>query len=297
MTEKPVDLLRRWVERQAGGSAAWYAGAVDGMASERDLHIVLGFAPRRLGKADLSLDDSDLAAANTAYPGWDPSAWSIDGAARVAALLSFKGQRPFADIFKDLRRTSDVAEMIALYRGLPLYPEPESLHFECGEGLRSNLKPVFEAIAHDNPFPRDHFDQHRWNHMILKALFVGSTLNPIVGLDDRANPELARILLDYADERRAAERSITPELWRCVGPFADDRAMRDMKAAFTGGGFGARGAALALTASTASGAAEIIAGSPEAAAIADGSLTWASLTAEMAEVEKTPALPNQEAVR
>jgi PAS domain S-box-containing protein len=37
--------------------------------------------------------------------------------------------------------------MIALYRGLPLYPDPESLHFECGEGLRSNLKPVFEAIA------------------------------------------------------------------------------------------------------------------------------------------------------
>lgn len=297
MTEKPVDLLRGWVERQTGTSRGWYAEAVDAMASERDLHIVLGLAPRRLGKADLTLDEADLAAADAAYPGWNPSGWSVDGAARVAALLAFKGQRPFADIFKDLRRTSDVAEMIALYRGLPLYPDPESLDFECGEGLRSNLKPVFEAIAHDNPFPRDHFDLHRWNHMILKALFVGSTLNPIVGLDARANPELARILLDYADERRAAERSITPELWRCVGPFADERAMQDMKAAFEGGGFGAQGAALALTTSTAPGAAGIIAGSPEAASIADGSLTWASLTAEMAEVEKTPALPNQEAVR
>ena len=133
--------------------------------------------------------------------------------------------------------------------------------------------------------------------MILKALFVGSTLNPIVGLDARANPELARILLDYADERRAAERPITPELWRCVGPFADERAMQDMKAAFDAGGFGAKGVALALTNSTASGAAGIIAGSPQAAFIADGSLTWASLTAEMAEVEMTPALPNQEAVR
>ena len=297
MTERPVDLLRGWVQRQAGDPAAWYTEAVDGMASERDLHIVLGFAPRRLGKVDLSLNDADLAAADAAYPGWNPSGWSIDGAARVAALLSFRGQRPFADIFKDLRRTSDVAEMIALYRGLPLYPEPESLHFECGEGLRSNLKPVFEAIAHDNPFPRDHFDQHRWNHMILKALFVGSTLNPIVGLYERANPELARILLDYADERRAAERPITPELWRCVGPFADDRAIRDMRTAFEGGGFGAKGVALAVTASTVPGAAEIAAGSPEAAAVADGSLTWASLTAEMVMVEKTPALPNQEAVR
>ena len=221
MAEAPVDLLRGWVARQADDAAGWYAEAIDGMTTERDLHIVLGYAPRRLGKADLALSDTDLLAAGAAYPGWNPSGWSIDGAARVAALLAFRGQRPFAEIFKDLRRTSDVAEMIALYRGLPLYPDPESLHFEVGEGLRSNLKPVFEAIAHNNPFPRDHFDDHRWNHMILKALFVGSNLAPIIGLDDRANPELARILLDYAAERGAAGREITPELWRPVVPFAD----------------------------------------------------------------------------
>ena len=221
MAEAPVDLLKRWVARQAGDAADWYTEAVDAMAAERDLHIVLGLAPRRLGKADLDLTTQDLADADAAYRGWNPSGWSVDGAARVAALLAFKGQRPFAEIFKDLRRTSDVAEMIALYRGLPLYPEPESLHFEVGEGLRSNLKPVFEAIAHNNPFPRDHFDDHRWNHMILKALFVGSELAPILGLDDRANPELARILLDYAGERSAAGREITPELWRPVVPFSD----------------------------------------------------------------------------
>ena len=57
--------------------------------------------------------------------------------------------------------------------------------------------------------------------MILKALFVGSTLAPILGLDARANPELARILLDYAAERGAAGREITPELWRPVVPFSD----------------------------------------------------------------------------
>ncbi len=228
MAENPVDLLRNWVLCQASDQGEWFAEAVDAMASERDLHIVLGLAPRRLGKADLSLTDGDLSAAPAAYPGWNPSGWSVDGAARVAALLSFKGQRPFADIFKDLRRTSDVAEMIALYRGLPLYPDPETLHFECGEGLRSNLKPVFEAIAHNNPFPRDHFDDHRWNHMILKALFVGSELAPITGLDERANPELARILIDYANERWAAGRPVTPELWRPVRPFVNDPGIKAM---------------------------------------------------------------------
>lgn len=298
MAEQPLDLLRAWVLRQAGDAADWFVSAMDAMATERDLHIVLGLAPRRLGKADLDLTADDLAAAEAAYPGWNPSGWSIDGAARVAALLAFKGQRPFADIFKDLRRTSDVAEMIALYRGLPLYPKPEALHFECGEGLRSNLKPVFEAIAHDNPFPRDHFDEHRWNHMILKALFVGSELAPITGLDARANPELARILRDYAHERWAAERPVSPELWRCVGPFADDaQAISDLTRAWNEGGESRKAAALALDASPAPAAHAQIAGTQEAAEIAAGQLSWNVLAANRASVETTPALPNQEAIR
>jgi hypothetical protein len=290
MTEQPVDLLRHWVRRQAGDAADWFDDAIDSMAAERDLHIVLGLAPRRLGKRDLVVGPNDLAAANASYPGWNPNDWSIDGAARVCALLSFKGQRPFAEVFKDLRRTSDVAEMIALYRGLPLYPEPETLHFECGEGLRSNLKPVFEAIAHNNPFPRDHFDDHRWNHMVLKALFVGSLLGPIIGLDDRSNPELARILCDYAHERWAADRPVSPELWRCVGPFADLDAMADLKRALSEGGLSAKGAALALSAK------DEFTG-PHATAIETGTLTWDSLAAEIVAQETTPALPNQEAVQ
>ena len=194
---------------------------------KRDLHIFLGLAPRRLGKADLALTEDDLRAAGAARPGWSPAGWSIDGAARVLSLLRCAGNRPFAERFKDLRRTADVAELIALYRGLPLYPEPETLHFEVGEGLRSHIKAVFEAIAHQNPYPRDHFDDHRWNHMILKTLFVDSRLSPIIGLEQRANPELARILVDYAQERWAAGRPVTGELWIPVRPFRDDPAIKE----------------------------------------------------------------------
>ena len=64
--------------------------------------------------------------------------------------------------------------------------------------------------------------------MVLKTLFVGSALHPIVGLDQRANPALARMLGDYAHERWAAGRSISPELWRCVGPFAHGTLLQDL---------------------------------------------------------------------
>lgn len=226
-----AELLRNWVLAQAGDEADWVVQSLDRIASapqERDLYIFMGLAPRRLGKADLALRTDDLAAADAAYPGWSPHGWSIDGAARVLALLKAPCNRPFADRFKDLRRTADVAEMIALYRGLPLYPDPESLHFEVGEGLRSNIKAVFEGIAHHNPFPRDHFDDHRWNHMILKALFVESRLTPIVGLEERSNPELARILVDYAEERIAASRSVPEDLWIPLRPFDDTPSVAEI---------------------------------------------------------------------
>jgi hypothetical protein len=172
--------------------------------------------------------------------------------------------------------------MITLYRGLPLYPEPEALHFEVGEGLRSNIRAVFEAIAHGNPYPREQFDQHRWNHMILKALFVGSRLAPIEGLDDRANPELARILRDFAHERWAAGRQAPPELWRCVGPFAaDEEALEDLQRAMGGNVADRTAAALALTMSPAPGAADILATDPDLAqAIGNGDFTWDELPEE-----------------
>lgn len=229
MLETPVDLLHRWIVEEAGDASSWLKAQLDLLArseSERDLHIFLGLAPRRLGKADLRLDAAAVVAANGAHRGWSPAGWSLDGAARVLGLLRFRGHRRFAQTFKDLRRTADAAELTALYRGLPLYPDPGSMDFEVGEGLRSNLKPVFEAIAHHNPFPRDHFAEHRWNHMVLKTLFVGSRLLPIVGLRERSNPELARILVDYAEERWAAGRPVSEELWIPVRPFSDLQEIR-----------------------------------------------------------------------
>lgn len=231
MNDIPRNLLTFWIERQAAAeSARWLAErsaeicllSPDDTGGDRCLDLAFGRVPRLFGRAALELGDADLADAEAARPGWRPDGWTIDGAARVLLLLHLPGAAAgFAARFRRLRQKADAAEQVALFHGLPLYPAPDALAAEAGDGLRSNMRPVFEAVAHHSPYPREIFDRHRWNHMVLKALFVDSSLAPIQGLDARANPELALMLRDYARERRAAGRSVSPELWRCLAPFAD----------------------------------------------------------------------------
>lgn len=285
MAQSPGDLLESWLARQLPAEAAqWLAAQSEklrGEPSERNLHIALGMVPRRLGKDDIKLTEADLAAAEAARPGWDPRGWSVDEAARVLLLLITAGEG-FAARFSQLCRTADLAEAIALYRGLPLYPEPAALEAQAAEGLRSNMRALFEAVAHNSPYPRERFDENRWNQMVLKALFVGSRLAPIQGLEERANPALAAIMVDYAHERWAAGRKVSPELWRCVGPFALDAVLPDLERVLRDGDERERKAgALALAASPAPGAKAILSAAADlAAAIESGALTWARLAEE-----------------
>ncbi len=283
----PAELLQRWLtERASRENCDWLQAQLDKILranSDRDLHITLGMIPRKFGRDDLSLSADELAAAHAARPNWNPAGWSIDTAARVLVLchLAERGEEQFGATFTDLSRSADLAESIALYSGVPLYPAGDALDEQIGEGLRTNMRAVFEAIAHHNPYPAENFSENRWNHMVLKALFIDSTLAPIQGLDDRANAELATILCDYAHERWAAGRPVTPELWRCVGPFATGPMIDDLARVIDNGTELERQAALlALAASSDPAAREIVGKFPETGeAIANGSLTWDSLTA------------------
>jgi hypothetical protein len=56
-----------------------------------------------------------------------------------------------------------------------------------------------------------------------------------VGLESRANPRLTAMLRQYAGERRAASRPVSPELWRCVGVAPDAGSLDDLLAVLRGG--------------------------------------------------------------
>ena len=165
MAITPQELLRVWLSRRLSvAQNDWLESQLSKMITDpslRSLQIAFGMVPRRLGKDDLTLEPGDLAAARQARAGWDPSTWSIVVAARVLVLVvAGDNGNNFADKFSNLCRYADVAEAVALYSGLPLYPEQQLLEPQVGEGLRTNMRSVFEAIAHRNPYPCEHIPLH-----------------------------------------------------------------------------------------------------------------------------------------
>lgn len=235
MSDTPSEIILRWIVRRLPDvSKIWFEEHLSKLNSDlekKSFDLLFAMIPRKLGKGDLALTSNDLSAANASRAGWVPGNWSIDVAARIYLLIEISKDPivPFAKRFKELHRTADVGELLALYGGLPLYARPEELVTLVADGLRTNIKAEFQAIAHQNPFPAEQFDENPWNNMILKALFIGIMLEPIQGIDKRVNPKLARILSDYAHERWAAGRFVSPELWRCIGPFADGDLLDDFQ--------------------------------------------------------------------
>jgi hypothetical protein len=120
----------------------------------------------------------------------------------------------------------------ALYAGLPLLPFPEEFRARCAEGIRTNMRNVLEAIVLDNPYPADYLDEDAWNQMVLKAVFNGLPLYRMAGFAERRNSHLARMISDFAHERWAAGRTLTPEVWRAVGPFIDEKIIHDIERLF-----------------------------------------------------------------
>lgn len=250
-----AELLQTWLRRHLSAeNLAWIEDGIRATHSgnRRTFSLTFSMASRRLGKADLEPKAEDLLAADGARPGWNPSRWTVDQAARTLLVLALPSQDAdeFVTTLDRLFAAADVGELVALYQSLPLLPHPERHVLRAAEGIRTNMKSVFEAVAHRNPYPSEQLAEGPWNQMVLKSLFIGSQLDPIVGLDRRMNPDLTRMLWDYSCERRAAKRSINPELWRCIGPFADDVMITEMTSVLrTGDPLERQGAALALASS------------------------------------------------
>ena len=230
-----TDLLHRWLTRQLPEKGLTWVEEkrqqIKSSGNTRVFFTAFSSVPRYTGKNDLALTPEDLKAADSVRTGWFPRYWSVDQAARTLLVLSLpqENTEKYLLTLTQLFTAADVGELVALYQALPLLPYPEKLRSRAAEGIRSNMTAVFNAVALQNPYPVEYLDNLAWNQMVLKALFVGSPLHLIQGLDQRTNAELAKMASNYAHERWAAHRSVSPELWRLVGKFADTAILSDLE--------------------------------------------------------------------
>lgn len=196
---------------------------------EKQLFMQFSMASRFFDKGSIKLSGNDINKAGQLREGFDPKSWNVLQTARTLILLTI----PYADPKTQLKtldtlyESADVAELVALYAALPLFPNPLIHVKRAAEGIRTNMTVVLDAVTLNNPFPAQYFDEISWNQLVLKCIFTERPVYQIYHADRRANERLASTLSDYAHERWAAGREVSPELWRFTGKFVNNKLLSD----------------------------------------------------------------------
>jgi hypothetical protein len=193
----------------------WFEAAASSAATgTADQLLDVYTKARRLGRERLALAAAEIDAAAALVPGAMFDQWTREDAGRAAFLLAraVAGDDTFAAAAVDCYERGDTAEQQSWLKSTALLPHPERLLPNVIDACRTNILPMFEAIACENPYPARHFPERNFNQMVLKALFNKVALSRIVGLAARRNADLTRMAADYASERRAAGRTVPSDI-------------------------------------------------------------------------------------
>ncbi len=174
--------------------------------------------PRSVAKTGVAVSEETSRELSRLRPGFSVAGWTRDRVARVWWLLQLPADDPtsYVKTITQLFKAGELNELVALYSALPVLAYPEAWRFQATEGIRNNIASVQSAIMLNNPYPADYFDEAAWNQMILKAVFTEKHITHIIGWDPRKTARRARRLADYAAERRAAGRSLPPNMERLL---------------------------------------------------------------------------------
>jgi hypothetical protein len=244
-------VLRQLLQKRLAPAALAFAVHAEAEVGERvnaaRLSQLIAVASRHARRQTaLAPTTEELSLARAAEMDVNIAHWSELDALRALLVLSHPQAESdgYVDILEHCFRFADESEMCALYRSLPLLPNEGRFTPRACEGCRSNMPSLFEAVACDSQLPAMHFDDVAWLQMIMKAIFINAPLWRIQELDERLSPELTRMALDYADERRSAKRPIPPQLWLCLGTFGGERALHALRDELRGKDLRSRRAAL-----------------------------------------------------
>jgi hypothetical protein len=184
--------------------------------TDADLLQIYTGATRRAGSAMLALTTAEIAQPAAASSGLIFDRWSIDDAVRAVLLLDRAAATSDPDACAVAAvlcyEQGDAREQQSWTRAVSLLPKPEQYAALVIDICRTNILPLFEAVACDNPYPARYFPDRNFNQVVLKALFNSVPLGRIVGFASRRNAELVRMAGDYKREREAAGRTVPADI-------------------------------------------------------------------------------------
>ncbi|QHC60148.1 EboA domain-containing protein [Rathayibacter sp. VKM Ac-2760] len=144
-----------------------------------------------------------------------------DDAARSALLAAAAGaldDEDLAALLLRLYRGGDDAERRGVLVGLHALtaagragePVAAAGRELIADALRANDTRLVAAAM--GRFAEEHLDAHAWRHGVLKLVFCGIPLAAVSGLERRSDAELSAMAGRFADERRAAGRTVPDDL-------------------------------------------------------------------------------------
>ena len=215
-----LKVLQTRVDAKGG---EWLEKALRAGQAPLHLNTLLGNytgASRRMGKRALMLNGEEAAKAASLVPGLTLDHWGADEAARALLLLSVDHlpADEYADVVVQCYENGDSREQEGWCRSLPILPGCNRFLETAVDACRTNIIPLFESIACENPYPHQHFPELNFNQLVMKALFNFLALDRIVGLEERVNPDLSRMCNDYVSEREAAGRAVPSDIWLALVP-------------------------------------------------------------------------------
>ncbi len=257
------------------------AGSVKLENNVEPLNLLFTVIPRKTGKKITNITADQKKQINSILPGFFIDDWPLHRLCRIWILMHADAAEKdnYCNKIESLFKNAEMNELAALYAALAVFAYPAAWVKRCEEGIRSNIGIVLEAIMYNNPYPSKFLDEAAWNQLVLKAFFTDKNVNRIIGLDDRANSQLASTLIDYAHERRAAERPVNIQLWRLVGKFINKTNFSDIQNLFASGDVNERkAAALACSQSQFEPAKNLLDTTPELKnEIKENKLNWINI--------------------
>ena len=192
----------------------WFDQKLNSIKTDQDFFITFALINKKIPRGQLQLNPGQIQNILLKNPEFNIDNWTLDQLCRFSLLMYY----PLLSVqsITTLISVADTREQVTIYKSIPYLTNASHFASIVVNGIRTNIVDVFDAIALNNPYPASNFSQDEWNQMILKAIFMERPIYQIKDVDHRKNKKLAHILFDYARERWAASRRVTPELWRMM---------------------------------------------------------------------------------